>query len=227
MKNTGQYSAAALKGLNAQTEALATHGGFSVASQLPAVTQLVGATHNLTEAQKLNVAATNLARGAHLDYAKAVTMVEGAAIGQGRQIQKLVGVIVPVTKYTYGWTAAMKAADQVGYQHAQTLNKLATGQEILSRVQADLRQPDPGVQQHHLGGVEQPEQRLRDPADEDRCWVPAGCQQGRESALRCWFVDDRAHEHGEGDRQTAVPGWRLHPGDRGRYEGVGSCSRRS
>ena len=35
LKNTGTYSAAALKGINAQTEALATHGGFSVASQLP------------------------------------------------------------------------------------------------------------------------------------------------------------------------------------------------
>jgi hypothetical protein len=139
LKNTGQYSAAALKGLNAQSEALATHGGFSVANQLPALTQLVGATHNLTEAQNLNVAATNLARGAHLDYAKAVTMVEGAAIGQGRQIQKLVGVIVPVTKYTYGWTSAMKAADEAGYQHAMTLNKLKTGQEILSRVTETYR----------------------------------------------------------------------------------------
>ena len=43
-------------------------------------------------------------------------------------------MIVPVTKYTYGWTSAMKAADEAGYQHAQTLNKLATGQEILGRV---------------------------------------------------------------------------------------------
>jgi hypothetical protein len=134
LKNTGQYSAAALKGINAETEALATHGGFSVANQLPAVTQLVGATHNLTEAENLNVAATNLARGAHIAYGVAIKDVEGAAIGQGRAIQKLVGVIVPVTKFTYGWSSAMKAADEAGYQHAQTLNKLATGQEILGRV---------------------------------------------------------------------------------------------
>src|SRR5581483_10966150 len=98
-------------------------------------TQLITQTGSLTTAQKLNVAATNLARGAHVSYEQAVKMVEGASIGQGRAIQKLVGVIVPVTKYTYGWTAAMKAADEKGYQHAVTLNKLATAQEILAAVQ--------------------------------------------------------------------------------------------
>src|ERR1039458_4051404 len=134
MKNTGTYSAANVRAINAQTQALATHGGFSESEQIPALTQLIGLTGSLSAAQRLNVAATNLARGAHINYASAISKVEAAMIGQTRGIGKLAGVIVPVTKYTYGWTAAMKAADQAGYAHAVTLNKQATAQEILGMV---------------------------------------------------------------------------------------------
>jgi hypothetical protein len=134
MKNTGTYSAANVRAINAQTQALATHGGFSESEQIPALTQLISLTGSLSAAQRLNVAATNLARGAHIDYASAISKVEAAMIGQTRGIGKLAGVIVPVTKYTYGWTAAMKAADQAGYAHAVTLNKQATAQEILGMV---------------------------------------------------------------------------------------------
>jgi hypothetical protein len=134
LKNTGQYSAAAMKDLNASVEHLATHGGFAEGDQITAITQLVGETHSLTAAQTLNAAATNLARGAHIDYASAVSKVETAMVGQTRGLGKLAGIVVPVTKYTYGWTAAMKAADAAGYAHAVTLNKQATAQEILGAV---------------------------------------------------------------------------------------------
>jgi hypothetical protein len=134
LKNTGQYSTQTMAQLNASTEKLATHGGFSVSEQLSAITQLVAETHSVTTATKLNTAATDLARGAHIEYAQAIKMVEGASIGQGRMIQKLIGVVVPITTATQGWTAAMKQMYPEKYKQAVIDNKMATAQEILSMV---------------------------------------------------------------------------------------------
>ena len=134
MRNTGTYSAAAVRSINAQAAALATHGGFAESQQIPAITALIAQTHSLTAAQNLNKAATNLARGAHMDYATAVQKIQGAEVGRLRGLDKLIGVIVPVTRYTYGWTAAMKA-EPGGYANAVMMNKQATAQQILGRVQ--------------------------------------------------------------------------------------------
>lgn len=135
MKNTGTYSAAAVRGINAQAEALATHGGFAESDQITAITALIAETHSLTAAQNLNRAATNLARGAHIGYAAAVQKVQGAEVGRLRGLDKLIGVIVPVTRFTYGWSAAMKAALPAQYAQRVEMNKAATAQMILSRVQ--------------------------------------------------------------------------------------------
>lgn len=135
LKNTGQYSAATMKQLDAAAEAGATHGGFAAPQELSAIQQFTTETGNATRAAGLNKEAMDLARGAHLDYGQTVKYIGTAVAGSAGRLSKYLGTIIPVTKYTLGWTAAMEAANPVGYAHAEMQNKIATATMISGLIQ--------------------------------------------------------------------------------------------
>jgi hypothetical protein len=135
LKATGNQGAQAYNQMNDAAVALAGKGGFGVQEQLQGMAQFVRLTGSATQATKLNAAATNLARGAHLGFNQAQRMLSMATVGSTGRLQRYLGVIQPVTSYTASWTAAMKKANPEGYKHAEMLNKQATAQEALARIQ--------------------------------------------------------------------------------------------
>jgi hypothetical protein len=126
LKSTGNYSQAALTQINASATALSTKGGVGTPEQIAAITQFIGETGKLSTAQKLNIAATDLARTGLMSYTSAVSDLSAAQNGTSRGLQKFIGSIVPITRYTIGWTAAMRDAEPAQYAQLVALNHNAT-----------------------------------------------------------------------------------------------------
>jgi len=84
---------------------------------------------------QLNSATMNLARQQQISYSKAAKLVQTAEAGTPGRLSRSIGTIIPITKYTSGWTSAMEKANPVGYQHAQMLDKQATASLIVGKVQ--------------------------------------------------------------------------------------------
>lgn len=130
LRATGNNSKATINQINASATALSTRGGYGTPAQIAAITQFIGLTGKVTTAQKLNVAATDLARSGLISYGSAVSDIAAAQNGASRGLQRYIGLVVPVTKYIFGWTAAMREANPVGYAHAVMLDHQATALEI-------------------------------------------------------------------------------------------------
>jgi hypothetical protein len=135
LKNAGIYSRGLLDSLGKSAELQSTRGGFAAPEQLAGIQQFVTETHSATKASQLNTAAMNLARGQHIQYLAAVKMVAGVESGSPGRLSKILGPLTSVTKYTTGWTAAMKQANPLGYAHAQMQNKIATATELTGMIQ--------------------------------------------------------------------------------------------
>jgi len=163
LRNTragGEETAKALENA-ARKSSLA--GGFSQADQITGITKFVSETHSASTAMADNAAVTDLARGAHMDYSTALKMVQMAATGAGRGIQKYVGVVIPSTKNvealnkahqvsTYNLQEQAKAMGKAGPEwlkqqmlthgataaqlaHAKALDKQATAAQVVARIQ--------------------------------------------------------------------------------------------
>lgn len=160
---TGMAGTSAYADMNKAAERLSTRGGFTTPESLKAMTQFLSLTHSSSQAIKLNAAATNVARARHIDLASAVSMVARASVGQTGRLQQYLGVIQPVKTHVEALTAAHKlntyqlglqskaygkqgplwlkqqmllaGINPLALQHAQLLDKQATAQLALNRIQ--------------------------------------------------------------------------------------------
>ena len=130
LKNTGQQGAGHLDEVNAAIERSATHGGYNPLEQTQGITQLLRFTGSATAAIKLNAAATNLARGAHIEYSQALKLVARAQAGTAGRAQQYLGIIQPVKEHVDALTAAQKKHNPELLRNAELLDKQATALEI-------------------------------------------------------------------------------------------------
>lgn len=163
LRRTGQTHAGVMGEINHRVERSALSGGFMANEQLQGITQFVGVTHNLTKAMKMNEAATNLARGAHIGFAQAQKMLLQGTSGSIGQLQKYLGPIVATHKNMEALTGsiaaqtlaahrqdqvwkmqhphaillaeAMKKATPAQKEHAKLLDKQAESTKILALIQ--------------------------------------------------------------------------------------------
>ena len=160
---TGMAGTSAYANMSKAAERLSTRGGFTTPESLRAMTQFLSLTHSSTQAIALNAAATNVARARHIDLASAVSLVARATTGQTGRLQQYLGIIQPVKTHVDALTAAHKlntyqldlqakamgkagplwlkqqellhGINPLALQHAQLLDKQATAQVALNRIQ--------------------------------------------------------------------------------------------
>jgi hypothetical protein len=163
LKNTRAGGEETAKALENAARRSSMAGGFSEEDQITGITKFVSETKSASEAMKDNAAVTDLARGAHLDYGTAMKMVQMAATGAGRGIQKYIGVVVPSTKNVEALNRAhsvsvynlQQQARQMGkagpewlkqqmlihgvssasLAHAKAMDKQATAAQVVARIQ--------------------------------------------------------------------------------------------
>lgn len=134
LKNTGQAGAGAMDMLDRAIAQTSTHGGFTPQEEAQGLAQFIRLTGSSTKAIRLNREALALARGANLGYTQALRFVSQAQTGTVGRMGKYVGAILPVTKYVDSMTAAQKRLYPQLYRHMELLDKMATAQEINTRV---------------------------------------------------------------------------------------------
>ncbi len=142
LKNTGQLHGNTMKQITSATAASATSGGFAQNEQLEGVTRLTTETGNSTLAMKLNSQATNLARGAHLEYSAALKMVQMGVTGSTGRLQKYLGVIQPVKtainkvkEEEVFMSKAQQAANAPARERAELWDKQATARKVAGIVE--------------------------------------------------------------------------------------------
>lgn len=163
LRNTRAGGEETAKALENAARRSSMAGGFSEEDQITGITKFVSETKSASKAMQYNAAVTDLARGAHLDYGTALKMVQMAATGAGRGIQKYVGVVVPSTKNVqelnrahavniYNLQQQARAMGKAGPEwlkqqmlihgvsaaslaHAKAMDKQATAAVVVSRIQ--------------------------------------------------------------------------------------------
>jgi hypothetical protein len=81
LHSAGVKGKVALSGLVDRAEQFSTKGGFSTPEQLSSLANFVRSLGSVNLAWKANVAATNLARGAHLSFQRAQRAIQSAIAG--------------------------------------------------------------------------------------------------------------------------------------------------
>jgi hypothetical protein len=119
-----------MKEITSATERSATHGGFAQSEQLEGITRLTTETGNSTLAQKLNTSATNLARGAHIEYSAALKMEQMGVTGSTGRLQKYLGIIQPVKTAVNAMSEAEKKANKPKLEAAELADKQATARKV-------------------------------------------------------------------------------------------------
>ena len=134
LQQTGQHGSRHLSELNKSIEQTAGAGGFSRAEQTQGLGEFVRLTKSSSQAVRLNSEAMKLARGAHLGYGQAVSMVERIQTGQVGRLQKYLGIITPVKRYVEQLTAHEKKFEPWKKKWAEEEDKKATAMEANRRV---------------------------------------------------------------------------------------------
>lgn len=130
LKNTGQLHGNTMREITSATARAATHGGFAQREQLEGITQLTTETDNSSLALKLNESATNLARGAHLEYSAALKMEAMGVTGSTGRLQKYLGIIQPVKTAVNEMTEAEKKNNKPKLEAAELADKQATARKV-------------------------------------------------------------------------------------------------
>jgi hypothetical protein len=130
LKNTGQLHGNTMAQITKATERSATHGGFAQSEQLEGITRLTTETGNSTLAQRLNTSATNLARGAHIEYSAALKMEQMGVTGSTGRLQKYLGIIQPVKTAVNAMSEAEKKANKPKLEAAELADKQATARKV-------------------------------------------------------------------------------------------------
>jgi hypothetical protein len=123
-----------LKEINEAVDRSATHGGFAPSEEIQGIQKFTTLTGSATKALELNKAAVDLARGGHMTYSAAQTALSQATVGNVRRLQKLVGVITPVTTNMDLLRLTTKNASPEMVAHAKALDKQATATAAVQRV---------------------------------------------------------------------------------------------
>jgi hypothetical protein len=130
LRNTGELSKSTMRQANQAIERSSTHGGFSPVEEARGLTQLINVTGKYSTAVKLNATAVNLARGAHMEYSRALKIVAKAQTGTAGKSLEYLGIIQPVKTYVDQLTEAQKKQNPELLRHAELLDKQATAMEI-------------------------------------------------------------------------------------------------
>ena len=134
LRQTGQYGSRHIDELNRSISATSSSGGFSREEQTQGLGEFVRLTKSSSQAVRLNAEAMKLARGAHMGYGQAVSMVERIQTGQVGRLQKYLGIIVPVKTYVEKLTTFEKKYEPWKKKWAEEEDKKATAMEANRRV---------------------------------------------------------------------------------------------
>jgi cell wall-associated NlpC family hydrolase len=143
LKDTGNSWASQRKQINETLDAQEKVSGFTRTDLRDALTSLIRRTGDAEKSQKDLAIATNLARGAHIDLGRAVTITTRAEQGNVGQLARL-GINIP--KVTTNMDALKEAHIKVTdanraqvialTKHAQALDKQATATKALDQLEA-------------------------------------------------------------------------------------------
>jgi hypothetical protein len=114
----------------------AISGGFARNEQIQGITSLISETGSAAMAMRLNASATNLARGAHIEYGQALKMVQQGMTGTAGKFQKYLGIIIPVKTHMEELTKANKHATAAEKEQATILDKQATSRRVMAAVES-------------------------------------------------------------------------------------------
>jgi hypothetical protein len=134
LKTTGQGGAAHMAELEKAITRTTSRGGFGALEETEGLSSFVRETGSATKAVKLNSEAIALARGAHMDYGRALMVVRRIQTGQVGRLQQYLGIIQPVKYNVQQLTAVEKKRDPALVKRAELLDKEATAQEANRRV---------------------------------------------------------------------------------------------
>jgi hypothetical protein len=133
--NVRKPAADATEQMTKYAESLSARGGFSPMDAIAGMTTLVRATGSVTKAQKDLALATNMARGGHMDLARATRSVGLVEQGHTAGLTRL-GVVLPtITKAEDALAAAHGTASHAATEHAKALDAAATKTADLAALQ--------------------------------------------------------------------------------------------
>jgi hypothetical protein len=115
-------------------DSLSTRGGFNPTQNINAMTQFLRITHDTTKAQSDATLATNIARGAHVDYGRAVRAVTMLEQGRVTGLSKLGISVKPVTSAVDELRATHKHVTAEQLAQAKATDALATKQGAMAIV---------------------------------------------------------------------------------------------
>ncbi|HEY1437369.1 MAG TPA: hypothetical protein VGG82_07690 [Casimicrobiaceae bacterium] len=133
--NVHRPTAEATKQMNEYADSLSIKGGFTAPENLQAMTQFTRVTGSQQKAMSDLTMATNVARGAHVDFSRAERTILLAEAGRTTGLARLGISLVKVTSAQDALKSGIQKITPEQARHAKLLDQEATKQEALRLIQ--------------------------------------------------------------------------------------------